>query len=75
MVAAALEPDLFASLESRKSIASFSDVFEHPEAYDTAPELLCLDLYRDFDLNTLSAIAAPVPITLQANTPTRIFWH
>ena len=68
MVAAALEPDLFASLESRKSIASFSDVFEHPEAYDTAPELLCLDLYRDFDLNTLSAIAAPVPITLQANT-------
>jgi hypothetical protein len=75
IVAAALEPDMFASLESRKSIASFSDVFEHPEAYDADSELLCLDLYRDFDLNTLSAIASPVPITLSATAPARIFWH
>jgi hypothetical protein len=75
MVAAALDPAMFASLESRKSIASLSDVFEHPQTYDAASELLCLDLYRDFDLNTLSAIAAPVPITLSAPTPVRIFWH
>jgi dienelactone hydrolase len=75
IVAAALEPDMFASLDSRKSIASFSDVFEHPQVYDVASELLCLDLYRDFDLNTLSAIASPVSITLSATAPVRIFWH
>ena len=75
IVAAALDPDMFASLESRKSIASFSDVFEHPQAYDAPSELLCLDLYRDFDLNTLSAIASPVPITFSATAPARIFWH
>ena len=75
IVAAALDPDMFASLESRKSIASFGSVFEHPEAYDAASELLCLDLYRDFDLNTLSAIASPVPISLSATAPGRIFWH
>ena len=75
IVAAALEPGLFATLEARKSIASFSDVFQHPEAYDEAPELLCLDLYRDFDVNTLSAIASPAAINLSATAPPRIFWH
>jgi dienelactone hydrolase len=75
IVTAALDPDMFTSLESRKSIASFSDVFEHPLAYNAASELLCFELYRDFDLNTLSAIASPVPITLSAAAPARILQH
>ncbi len=75
LVAAALDPSLFSAFESRNAIASFSDVFEHPQAYNEAPELLCLDLYHDFDLNTLSAIASPVPVNLSTTAPSRIFWH
>jgi hypothetical protein len=75
MVAAALEPELFVRLEARQSISSLSDVFVHPEAYSKAPELMCLDLYRDFDFNTLAAIASPLVVDLSANSQPRIFWH
>jgi dienelactone hydrolase len=75
IVAAALEPELFVRLEARQSISSLSDVFVHPEAYSKTPELMCLDLYRDFDFNTLAAIASPVVVDLSANSQPRIFWH
>jgi dienelactone hydrolase len=75
LVAAALEPVLFASLESRTAITSFADIFEHPQAYNEAPEMFCLDLYHDFDINMLSAMASPVAVNLSATAPPRIFWH
>jgi hypothetical protein len=37
--------------------------------------MMCLDLYRDFDINTLAAIAAPVKVNLTAVAPKRIFWE
>lgn len=74
MVAVALEPGLFSKLESRQSISSLMDAFDHPLAYRGAPELTCLDLYRDFDFNTLAAIASPVSVILSAPVPDRIFW-
>jgi hypothetical protein len=46
----------------------------HPPGYHEAPELMCLDLYRDFDFNTLSLIAAPVNIDLSGKDPEPIFW-
>ena len=74
MVAAALEPVLFSALESRHSISTLMDVFDHPLTYREAPELMCLDLYHDFDFNTLTAMALPVRVTLSATVPARIFW-
>ena len=74
-VAAALEPTLFSELESRQSIASLMDIFEHPQAYHKAPDLMCLDLYRDFDFNLLAAMASPVKVNLSATAGDRIFWH
>jgi dienelactone hydrolase len=74
MVAAALEPALFSALESRHSISTLMDIFDHPLAYSEAPELTCLDLYHDFDFNTLTAIASPVRVNLSATVPARIFW-
>jgi dienelactone hydrolase len=74
IVAAAIDPELFSGLDAHNAIYSFADVYKEPLTYDEAPELMCLDLYRDFDLNTLNAIAAPVKIDLSAPEPERIFW-
>jgi hypothetical protein len=68
-------PELFSAIEARLAIPSFGDVFTRPLGYKEAPELMCLDLYRDFDFNTLSLIAAPVKIDLLATDPESIFWQ
>jgi dienelactone hydrolase len=74
MVAVALEPELFSKFEARESIPSLMYAFDHPLTYSAAPELMCLDLYRDFDFNTLSAMASPVKVNLAAAVPKPIFW-
>lgn len=74
MVAVALEPQLFSAFDAQKSIRSFAYAFDHPLTYGEAPELMCLDLYRDFDFNTLSAMAAPVRVDLEATQSPRMFW-
>jgi hypothetical protein len=75
LVAAAINPDLFSEFAARKTVSSLMDVFDHPQAYRGAPELLCLDLYHDFDFDVLKAIASPVKVDLTAKVPTLIFWR
>jgi dienelactone hydrolase len=74
VVSAAIEPTLFSSVEARHAIPSLGDVFTRPPAYQDAPELMCLDLYRYFDFNTLGLMAAPVKIDLNAKEAAPIFW-
>jgi dienelactone hydrolase len=74
MVAAAINPEFFSELEARQSIPSLVYAFDHPLTYDEAPELMCLDLYRDFDFSSLAAIAAPVNINMSAKVPVPDFW-
>jgi hypothetical protein len=74
LVSAAMVPELYSSIEVRHGIQSLGDLFMHPPGYHEAPELICLDLYRDFDVNTLSLIAAPVNIDLSGKDPEPIFW-
>ena len=79
MVAAAMAPEPFTSLEARQSLPDFMDLFDHPLTYfgpymNEAPELMCLDLYRDFDFTTLTALASPVKVNLSAAAEARIFW-
>jgi dienelactone hydrolase len=62
LVAAALEPDLFSEITVRQGIRSFSYLLDKPVTYAQAPELFCLDLYKEFDIDRLEAIAAPVAI-------------
>jgi dienelactone hydrolase len=62
LVAAALEPDLFSEITVRDGIRSFSYVLEKPVTYAQAPELFCLDLYKEFDIDRLEALAAPVTV-------------
>jgi hypothetical protein len=75
LVAAALNPELFSELRAIKAIPSLMDVFDHPETYRGAPELMCLDLYRDFDFEVLKAVLSPVNVDLSATAPALIFWR
>jgi dienelactone hydrolase len=62
LVAAALEPDLFSEIVTRQGIHSLSYVFDLPVEFEQAPELFCLDLYKEFDVDTLEALAAPAQV-------------
>ena len=67
LVAAALEPGLFSEIKVRDGMRSLSYLLEKPVTYAQAPELFCLDLYREFDIDRLEALAAPV--TVQSRQP------
>ena len=74
IISAAIVPELYSSIEARHAIGSLGDLFTHPLDYHDAQEVMCLDLYRDFDFNTLRLIAAPVQIDLAGKDPEPIFW-
>jgi hypothetical protein len=75
VVSAAIAPELFSSIEARHAIASLGELFTHPADYHEAQELMCLDLYRYFDFNTLGLMAAPVKIDLTAKDAGPLFWN
>jgi dienelactone hydrolase len=65
LVAAALEPNLFSSVVVHEGMPSLGYLVETPVQYGEAPELFCLDLYKEFDLERLTALAAPTAVTLE----------
>jgi hypothetical protein len=60
--AAAIEPETFARIESHHTMESLAYLLNKPVAFRSAPDLFCLDLYRYFDLDRLSALAGPTEI-------------
>jgi hypothetical protein len=75
LVATALQPQYFSSLRTEKGMKSFADIFTQDLGYSQIPELLCLDLYRDFDIEGIRALAPSVAIDLNAHEPEPIFWR
>jgi dienelactone hydrolase len=65
LVAAALEPTLFSEQVSRQAMRSLGYLLDAPVAFRAAPELFCLDLYKDFDIDRLIALAAPTKVNLR----------
>ena len=59
LIAAALEPNLFSEIVIREGMASLNYLLEKPVEYHDAADLFCLDLYKEFDLDRLEAVAAP----------------
>ncbi len=59
-IAAALEPGLFSTLAVRKGISSLRFLLDKPVGMTSAPELFCLDLYREFDLDRLERMSEGV---------------
>ncbi|MEW5978587.1 MAG: hypothetical protein AB1898_22550 [Acidobacteriota bacterium] len=62
LVAAALDPELYSEVVSKKGMNSLGYLLEKPVEYHQAAELFCLDLYKEFDLNHLVALAMPTKI-------------
>jgi hypothetical protein len=62
LVAAALEPGLFAEVHIREGMKSFSHLLDTPVTYQSAPELFCLDLFKEFDLEHLTALSGPAKV-------------
>lgn len=66
IVAAALQPNLFLEVITHEGMSSLAFLLEQPVTFEEAPELFCLDLYKEFDLDRLAAIAAPAQVKLES---------
>jgi dienelactone hydrolase len=63
LVAASLEPEIISDLDTQNGMKSLAYLLDKPVPLRSAPELFCLDLYKDFDIDSLTALASPVKIT------------
>jgi dienelactone hydrolase len=59
LTAAALEHGVFSEVLTRNGIASLRHLLTVPVEPRDAPELFCLDLYKRFDIDVLTKLAAP----------------
>ncbi len=62
MIAAALEPAAYAEISIREGMRSFGWLLDTPVPYESAPDLFCLDLYKEFDVPRLVAIVSPTRV-------------
>jgi len=62
LVAAALEPKLFSEVSITGGMHSLGFLLDAEIPFRSAPELFCLDLYKDFDLDHFRAMAAPTKV-------------
>ena len=59
LAAAALKPAAFSEVVSHDAMKSLGYLLDAPVPFRSAPDLFCLDLYKDFDLDRLAAMAGP----------------
>jgi hypothetical protein len=57
LIAAALQPELFSEVKIYGGLGSLGDLLEKPVGYLDAPDLFCLDLHKEFDVDRLAALA------------------
>jgi hypothetical protein len=62
LIAAALQPSLFSGVVVRDGMPSLRYLLDAPVKFESAPDLFCLDLYKEFDVDRLAALAAPVRV-------------
>jgi len=59
VTAAALDPGIFSDVLITNAISSLEHLLEAPVEERAAPELFCLDLYKYFDVDTLTRLVSP----------------
>ena len=62
LVAAALKPGVFREVIVHEGHESLRYLLDAPVEYQTAPDLFCLDLYKEFDLDRLAQLSAPTTV-------------
>jgi len=63
-VAAALAPGLFSEVVVHEGMPSLGYLLTAPVTFQDAPDLFCLDLYQEFDLDRLAALAEPAKVAV-----------
>jgi len=63
LVATDLDSEAFSSLTIHNGMESLKHLLDKPVPLRSAPELFCLDLYKYFDIDSLTALASPVNVT------------
>jgi dienelactone hydrolase len=62
LAAAAIEPGIFSDIVTHRGMQSLGYLLSAPVPFRHAPELFCLDFYKDFDLDQLIALARPAHV-------------
>ena len=62
LVASALEPKSYHELRVREGMKSFGYLLDKAVRYQDAPDLFCLDLYKEFDIDSLASLAEPTKV-------------
>ncbi len=63
LLASALAPHLFSEASVQGGMHSLSYLLDKPVSYDDYADLFCLDLFKDFDLDRIIAIAEPTRVS------------
>jgi hypothetical protein len=58
-----MEPTLFSEVAIHEGMRSLRYLLDAPVKFESAPDLFCLDLYKEFDINRLAALAEPAKVT------------
>jgi dienelactone hydrolase len=62
LIAASIEPNMFSDVTNRNAMKSLAYILDKPVPLRSAPELFCLDLYRDFDIDTFTELSSPAMV-------------
>jgi hypothetical protein len=63
LIAADLEPTLFSEVVIQEGMSSLKYLLDAPVKFESAPDLFCLDLYKEFDIDRLAKLAEPARVT------------
>jgi hypothetical protein len=63
LIAAGVEPTLFSQVAIHDGMPSLQYLLDAPVKFEAAPDLFCLDLYKEFDIDRLAMLAEPAKIT------------
>jgi dienelactone hydrolase len=67
LIAAALKPGLYREIVVHDGRTSLRALLDAPIEYKDAPDLFCLDLLKEFDLDRLVQLAAPAAVRQSSN--------
>lgn len=62
LAAAAVQPDMFKEVVIHDGMKSLGHLYEKPVLFSEAPDLFCLDLYKETDIDRLTALAEPAVV-------------
>lgn len=65
LVAGAINPGSFSEVVVANGMPSLGDLLAWGQAYESAPDLFCLDLYKEFDVDALIALAGPTAVSFR----------